>query len=63
MPSISVTALSHSPKTVDGSIWCPCQAFHGFCYHKAALGIHLGTIPPSWLPTPTAANNVLQVAS
>jgi len=36
----------------DGDVYCPCEASQrGLpCYHKAALGIHLGTIPTSWLP-------------
>ena len=37
----------------DGDVYCPCTASErGLpCYHKAALGIHLGTIPRSWLPS------------
>jgi len=36
----------------DGDVYCPCTASErGLpCYHKAALGIHLGTIPQSWVP-------------
>ncbi len=36
----------------DGRIWCPCEGFqyNAICTHKVALGIHLGTIPRSWLP-------------
>ncbi len=35
-----------------GDLWCPCEASQrGLpCYHKAALGLHLGTVPASWLP-------------
>ncbi len=39
-------------RNADGDLWCPCAASqHGLCcFHRAALGIHLGTIPASWLP-------------
>ncbi len=32
-------------------ISCPCEGFvrGGFCWHKAALGIHIGTIPQDWV--------------
>ena len=35
-----------------GDLYCPCPAaeFTGCCHHRAALGIHLGTIPQAWLP-------------
>jgi len=35
-----------------GSIWCPCEGFqyNAICTHKVALGIHIGTIPASWIP-------------
>ncbi len=34
-----------------GCICCPCEGFvrGGFCWHKAALGIHIGTIPQDWV--------------
>jgi len=37
----------------DGDVFCPCEASaRGLpCYHKAALGLHLGTIPTSWVPS------------
>jgi hypothetical protein len=37
----------------DGDLYCPCEASQrGLpCYHKAALGLFLGTIPGSWLPS------------
>ncbi len=42
-----------------GDLFCPCPAaeFTGCCFHRAALGIHLGTIPQAWMPamdTPVA---------
>ena len=42
--------LERDPAT--GDLYCPCKAaeFNGTCYHRAALGIHIGTIPASWLP-------------
>jgi hypothetical protein len=35
-----------------GDLWCPCEASQRGvpCFHRAALGIHLGTIPASWMP-------------
>ncbi len=35
-----------------GDLYCPCPAaeFTGCCFHRAALGLHLGTIPQSWIP-------------
>ncbi len=43
----------------DGDVFCPCTASErGLpCYHKAALGLFLGTVPTSWVPamdTPVA---------
>jgi len=37
----------------DGDVFCPCTASErGLpCYHKAALGLHLGTVPRSWVPS------------
>jgi hypothetical protein len=42
--------LERDPQT--GDLYCPCKAaeFAGCCYHRAALGLFLGTIPASWLP-------------
>lgn len=42
--------LERDPES--GDLYCPCPAaeFNGCCYHRAALGLHLGTIPQSWLP-------------
>ena len=42
--------VERDPET--GSLWCPCKAaeFMGCCYHRAAVGIAIGTIPQSWLP-------------
>ncbi len=36
----------------DGDVYCPCTASErGLpCYHKAAVGLFLGTVPTSWLP-------------
>jgi hypothetical protein len=36
----------------DGDVYCPCTAAtRGLpCYHSAALGLHLGTVPQSWIP-------------
>ncbi len=36
----------------SGDLFCPCPAAEhmGTCFHRAALGIHLGTIPTSWIP-------------
>jgi hypothetical protein len=36
----------------DGDVFCPCEASQrGLpCFHRAALGLHLGTIPQSWVP-------------
>jgi hypothetical protein len=47
-----------------GSIWCPCPGFEhtGLCVHKMSLGLHLGRVPASWLPTPTGGID-MQVAS
>jgi hypothetical protein len=44
----------------SGDLYCPCKAaeFTGCCYHRAALGLYLGTIPTSWLPTPAQAEHV-----
>ncbi len=35
-----------------GDLWCPCEASQrGLpCYHRAALGLFLGTIPQAWIP-------------
>jgi len=35
-----------------GTIFCPCEGFqyNAICTHKVALGIHIGTIPASWIP-------------
>jgi hypothetical protein len=35
----------------DGDLYCPCPASQrGLpCYHRAALGLFLGTIPQAWL--------------
>ncbi len=37
----------------DGDVFCPCTASErGLpCYHKAALGLFLGTVPTSWVPS------------
>ena len=42
--------LERDPET--GDLYCPCKGaeYFGTCYHRAALGIFLGTIPASWLP-------------
>jgi hypothetical protein len=36
----------------SGNLWCPCSASErGIpCYHRAAVGLAIGTIPRSWLP-------------
>ncbi len=36
-----------------GDVYCPCTASErGLpCYHKAALGLHLGTASRSWVPS------------
>ena len=36
----------------DGDVYCPCEASQrGLpCYHRAALGLFLGTIPQAWIP-------------
>ncbi len=41
----------------SGDLWCPCPGneYVGLCYHRAALGLLLGTIPEGWLPTPVPA--------
>lgn len=48
----------------DGVLWCPCQGYShtGYCYHVAAVGLSLGTIPSKFLapvregePTPLRA--------
>ncbi len=54
--------LERDPES--GDLWCPCKAaeFTGTCHHRAALGLHLGTIPSSWLPTSTGGID-LAVAS
>jgi hypothetical protein len=43
--------LERDPAT--GDLYCPCLAseYGTACYHRAALGLFLGTIPASWLPT------------
>ncbi len=43
--------LERDPAT--GDLYCPCLAseYGATCYHRAALGLFLGTIPASWLPT------------
>ncbi len=45
----------------DGDLWCPCEASQrGLpCYHRAALGLHLGTVPTSWLPSVDVPVDVL----
>ena len=47
-----------------GRIWCPCEGFqyNAICTHKVALGIHIGTIPASWIPAVDTPIN-LQVVS
>ena len=42
--------LERDPES--GDLFCPCSAaeFTGCCHHRAALGLHLGTIPQSWIP-------------
>ncbi len=54
--------LERDPQS--GDLFCPCPAaqFNGTCYHRAALGIFLGTIPQSWLP-PVDAPVAYAVAS
>jgi hypothetical protein len=51
----------------DGDVYCPCTAAQrGLpCYHRAALGIHLGRVPASWIPAIDApiAVEVMAVAS
>ena len=36
-----------------GDLYCPCKAaeFTGCCYHRAAVGLALSTIPAPWIPT------------
>ncbi len=40
----------------SGDLWCPCPGFAhtGYCYHKAALGLFLGTIAQAWIPAPAS---------
>ena len=40
--------LERDPES--GDLYCPCEGLErvGCCYHKAALGLHLGTIPSWW---------------
>ena len=35
-----------------GDLWCPCKAaeFTGTCYHRAAVGLAIGTVPQAWIP-------------
>jgi len=42
--------VERDPST--GDLWCPCKAAEmtGTCYHRAAVGLAIGTIPASWLP-------------
>ncbi len=51
----------------DGDLYCPCEASQrGLpCYHRAALGLHLGTVPAAWLPAVDApvGVEVMAVAS
>ncbi len=57
--------LERDPET--GDLFCPCEASQrGLpCYHRAALGLFLGTIPAHWLPGVDApvALEVVAVAS
>ncbi len=36
-----------------GDLFCPCPGaqINGCCFHRAALGLFLGTVPQSWIPT------------
>ncbi len=36
----------------SGDLYCPCPAAEhtGTCYHRASVGLAIGTIPASWLP-------------
>jgi hypothetical protein len=45
----------------SGDLWCPCPAaeFTGTCYHRAAVGMSLGTVPASWVPSADAPIDVL----
>ncbi len=35
-----------------GDLWCPCKAAEmtGTCYHRAAVGLAIGTVSQAWLP-------------
>ncbi len=54
--------VERDPET--GDLWCPCPGFAhtGYCYHKAAVGLMLGTIPEAWVPAP-ASTYMYEVAS
>ena len=42
--------LECDPESSD--LWCPCKAaeFTGTCYHRAAVGLTIGTVPQAWIP-------------
>jgi hypothetical protein len=35
-----------------GDLWCPCKAAEmtGTCYHRASVGLAIGTVPQAWIP-------------
>ncbi len=47
--------LERDPAT--GDLYCPCKGaeYFGTCYHRAALGLFLGTIPQTWIPVQASA--------
>ncbi len=48
----------------SGDLWCPCKGSEHFgtCYHKAAVGVTIGTIPQSWLPNVSPATQTQAMA-
>jgi len=36
----------------SGDLYCPCPAAEhtGTCYHRASVGLAIGTIPQAWIP-------------
>jgi hypothetical protein len=36
----------------SGDLWCPCRAAEmtGTCYHRASVGLAIGTVPQAWMP-------------
>ncbi len=42
--------VERDPET--GDLFCPCPGaqFTGCCYHRAAVGLAIGTTPQAWIP-------------